>query len=120
MTTAEHPRPIFPILGVFRLNGQPKRDGSIIVRSCKASQSPVYPIRDAFAVVEHPSCPSSSSLGKGLIIPVSSGGRLWKASGSSMRGLVGRVRLETGGWWSWGAGFEEVELLNASGWVGVL
>ena len=31
-----------------------------IVRSCKA-QSPVYPIRDAFAVVEHPSCPSSSS-----------------------------------------------------------
>ena len=54
-------KPTFPILGVFRLNGQPKRDGSIIVRSCKASQSPVYPIRDAFAVVEHPSCPSSSS-----------------------------------------------------------
>ena len=52
----------FPILAVFRLKGQPKRDGSIIVRSCKASQSPVYPIRDAFAVVEHPSCPSSSSL----------------------------------------------------------
>ena len=50
-----------PILGVFRLKGQPKRDGSIIVRSCKATQSPVYPIRDAFAVVEHPSCPSSSS-----------------------------------------------------------
>ena len=54
--------PVFPILGVFRLKGQPKRDGSVIVRSCKASQSPVYPIRDAFAVVEHPSCPSSSSL----------------------------------------------------------
>ena len=36
-------RPIFPILGVFRINGQPKRDGSIIVRSCKASQSSVYP-----------------------------------------------------------------------------
>ena len=53
--------PVFPILGVFRLNGQPKRDGSIIVGSCKASQSPVYPIRDAIAVVEHPSCPSSSS-----------------------------------------------------------
>ena len=53
--------PVFPILGVFRLNGQPKRDGSIIVRSCKASQSPVYPIRDAFAVVEHPSCPFLSS-----------------------------------------------------------
>ena len=24
--------PVFPILGVFRLKGQPKRDGSIIVR----------------------------------------------------------------------------------------
>ena len=56
-----HTYPGFPILGVFRLKGQPKRDGSIIVRSCKASQSPGYPIRDAFAVVEHPSCPSSSS-----------------------------------------------------------
>ena len=56
-------KPVFPILGVFRPQGaaQPKRDGSIIVRSCKATQSPVYPIRDAFAVVEHPSCPSSSS-----------------------------------------------------------
>ena len=28
-------------LGVFRLKGQPKRDGGIIVRSCKASQSPI-------------------------------------------------------------------------------
>ena len=54
-------KPTFPILGVFRLKGQPKRDSGSIVRSCKASQSPVYPIRDAFAVVEHPSCPSSSS-----------------------------------------------------------
>ena len=53
--------PGYPILAVLRLKGQPKRDGSIIVRSCKASQSPVYPTRDAFAVVEHPSCPSSSS-----------------------------------------------------------
>ena len=44
-------------MGVFRLKGQSKRDGSIIVRSRKASQSPVYPTRDAFAVVEHPSCP---------------------------------------------------------------
>ena len=31
--------PGFPILAVFRLKGQPKRDGSIIVRSCKASQA---------------------------------------------------------------------------------
>ena len=53
--------PGFPILAVFRLKGQPKRDGSITVRSCEASQSPVYPTRDAFAVVEHPSCRSSSS-----------------------------------------------------------
>ena len=55
--------PVFPILGVFRLNGQPKRDGSIIVRSCKASQSPVYPIRDAILAVNHVSCPSLSSSG---------------------------------------------------------
>ena len=54
-------QPGFPILGVFRLKGQPKRDSGSIVRSCKASQSPVYPMRDAIAVVEHPSCPSSSS-----------------------------------------------------------
>ena len=37
-------QPGFPILAVFRLKGQPKRDGSIIVRSCKARQSPVYPL----------------------------------------------------------------------------
>ena len=53
--------PGFPILGVFRLKGQSKRDSGSIVRSCKATQSPVCPIRDAVAVVEHPSCPSSSS-----------------------------------------------------------
>ena len=35
--------PGFPILGVFRLKGQPKRVGSTIVRSCKATQSPVSP-----------------------------------------------------------------------------
>ena len=58
---SEQISPTFPILGVFRLKGQPKRDGSTIVRSCKASQSPVCPIRDAFAVVEHPSCPFLSS-----------------------------------------------------------
>ena len=40
------------MLAIFRLKGQPKREGSIIVRSSKASQSSVYPIRDAFAVVE--------------------------------------------------------------------
>ena len=53
--------PVFPISGVFRLKGQPKRDGSIIVRSCKASQSPVYPIRDAILAVNHASCPFLSS-----------------------------------------------------------
>ena len=55
--------PGFPILAVFRLKGQPKRDGSIIVRSCKASQSPVYPIGDAILAVNHASCPSLSSSG---------------------------------------------------------
>ena len=43
--------PVFPILGVFRLKGQSKRDSGIVVRSCKASQSPVYPIRDAILAV---------------------------------------------------------------------
>ena len=56
-------KPGFPILAVFRLKGQPKRDGSIIVRSCKASQSPVYPIGDAILAVNHASCPSLSSSG---------------------------------------------------------
>ena len=55
--------PVFPILGVFRLKGQPKRDSGIIVRSCKASQSSVYPIRDAILAVNHASCPSLSSSG---------------------------------------------------------
>ena len=56
-------KPGFPILGVFRLKGQSKRDGSIIVRSCKASLSPVYPIRDAIPAVNHATCPSLSSSG---------------------------------------------------------
>ena len=60
---AETTYPGFPILGVFRLKGQSKRDGSIIVRSCKASLSPVYPIRDAIPAVNHASCPSLSSSG---------------------------------------------------------
>ena len=55
--------PVFPILGVFRLNGQSKRDDGMIFGSCKASQSPVYPIRDAFLAVNHASCPSLSSSG---------------------------------------------------------
>ena len=54
-------QPGFPILGVFRLNGQSKRDDGMIFRSCKASQSPVYPIGDAILAVNHASCPSSSS-----------------------------------------------------------
>ena len=51
-------KPGFPILGVFRLNGQPKRDNGMIFGSCKATQSPVYPIRDAILAVNHASCPS--------------------------------------------------------------
>ena len=53
--------PVFPISGVFRLKGQPNRDNGMIFRSCKASQSPVYPIRDAILAVNHASCPSLSS-----------------------------------------------------------
>ena len=48
-------KPGFPILGVFRLKGQPNRDNGMIFRSCKASQSPVYPIRDAILAVNHAS-----------------------------------------------------------------
>ena len=69
------PKPGIPILAIFRLKGQPKRDGSIIVRSCRASQSPVYPIRDAILAVNHASCPSLSSSGppSGLV-------RFWPGS----------------------------------------
>ena len=56
-------QPVFPILGAFRLNGQPKRDDGMIFGSYKASQSPVYPIRDAILAVNHASCPSLSSSG---------------------------------------------------------
>ena len=56
-------KPVFPILGVFRLNGQSKRDDGMIFGSCKAIQSPVYPIWDAFLAVNHASCPSLSSSG---------------------------------------------------------
>ena len=63
-TEAEHrTNPVFPISGVFRLKGQSKRDDGMIFRSCKASQSPVYPIRDAILAVNHASCPSLSSSG---------------------------------------------------------
>ena len=72
------PKPGIPILAIFRLKGQPKRDGSIIVRSCRASQSPVYPIRDAILAVNHASCPSLSSSGppSGLV-------RFWPGSPGS-------------------------------------
>ena len=59
--TFEVLEPVFPIWAVSKLKGQSKRDSGIIVRSCKASQSPVYPIRDAFLAVNHASCPSLSS-----------------------------------------------------------
>ena len=81
-------KPGFPIFGVFRLNGQSKRDGSIIVRSCKASQSPVYPIRDAILAVNHASCPSSSS----------SGPRLWGESALKTSRLPGALSLLAKSW----------------------
>ena len=80
--------PGFPILGVFRLKGQSKRDGSIIVRSCKASQSPVYPIRDAFLAVNHVSCPSLSS----------SGPRQWGESALKTSRLPGALSLLAKSW----------------------
>ena len=81
-------KPGFPILGVFRLKGQSKRDGSIIVRSCKASLSPVYPIRDAFLAVNHASCPSLSS----------SGPRQWGESALKTSRLPGALSLLAKSW----------------------
>ena len=81
-------KPGFPILVVFRLKGQSKRDGSIIVRSCKASQSPVYPIRDAILAVNHVSCPSLSS----------SGPRQWGETALKTRRLPGALSLLARSW----------------------
>ena len=81
-------RPIFPILGVFRLNGQSKRDDGMIFGSCKASQSPVYPIRDAFLAVTHASCPSLSS----------SAPRQWSESALKTSRLPGALSLLARSW----------------------
>ena len=81
-------QPVFPILGVFRLNGQPKRDGSTIVRFCKASQSPVYPIRDTILAANHGSCPSLSS----------SGPRQWGESALKTSRLPGALSLLARSW----------------------
>ena len=45
------------------LKGQPKRDDSITVKFWKATQSQVYPIRDAIPAVNHASCPTLSPSG---------------------------------------------------------
>ena len=81
-------KPIFPILGVFRLKGQSKRDSGIIFRSCKAIQSPVYPIRDAILAVNHASCPSLSS----------SGPRQWGESALKTSRLPGALSLLARSW----------------------
>ena len=81
-------KPGFPISGVFRLNGQSKRDGGIIFGSCKASQSPVYPIRDAILAVNHVSCPSLSS----------SGPRQWGESALKTSRLPGALSLLARSW----------------------
>ena len=80
--------PVFPILGVFRLNGQSKRDDGMIFGSCKATQSPVYPIRDAFLAVTHASCPSLSS----------SGPRQWGESALKTSRLPGALSLLARSW----------------------
>ena len=84
----EEVKPVFPILGVFRLNGQPKRDDGMIFGSCKARQSPVYPIRDAFLAVNHASCPSLSS----------SGPRQWGESALKTSRLPGALSLLAKSW----------------------
>ena len=80
--------PGFPIWAVFRLKGQPKRDSGIIFGSCKASQSPVYPIRDAILAVNHVSCPSLSS----------SGPREWGESALKTSRLPGALSLLARSW----------------------
>ena len=80
--------PGFPILAVFRLKEQPERDSGIIARSCKASQSPVYPTRDAILAVNHVSCPSLSSLGP----------RLWGESALKTSRLPGALSLLARSW----------------------
>ena len=81
-------KPGFPIWAVFRLKGQPKRDSGIIFGSCKASQSPVYPIRDAILAVNHVSCPSLSS----------SGPREWGESALKTSRLPGALSLLARSW----------------------
>ena len=57
---------VFPILAVFRLKGQPRRDVSIVgqvLQGQSISGQADKGLRDAFAVVDHPSCPSSLSSG---------------------------------------------------------
>ena len=80
--------PVFPILGVLRLNGQSKRDDGMIFGSCKAIQSPVYPIRDAILAVNHASCPSLSS----------SGPRQWGESALKTSRLPGALSLLARSW----------------------
>ena len=81
-------QPTFPISGVFRLKGQSKRDDGMVFGSCKASQSPVYPIRDAILAVNHVSCPSLSS----------SGPRQWGESVLKTSRLPGALSLLTRSW----------------------
>ena len=73
----------FPIWEVSKLKGQSKRDGGMIFRSYKASQSSVYPIRDAILAVNHGSCPSLSS----------SGSRQWGESALNTSRLPGALSL---------------------------
>ena len=71
-----------------KLNGQSKRDDGMIFRSCKASQSPAYPIRDAILAVNHVSCPSLSS----------SGPRQWGESALKTSRLPGALSLLAKSW----------------------
>ena len=88
LTKAAAIQPGFPIWAVFRLKGQPKRDSGIIFGSCKASQSPVYPIRDAILAVNHVSCPSL----------LSSGPREWGESALKTSRLPGALSLLARSW----------------------
>ena len=64
----------------------------MILRSCKAIQTPVYPIRDAILAVNHASCPSLSS----------SAPRQWGESGLALVDVGTPGRVARGGPWSIG------------------
>ena len=97
----EESRPGFPILAVFRLKGQLRRDSGILSRSCKACQSPVQQIRGCAHSRAHqtgqnqePSLSDSFWTCSRILIPNCLGRRL--ATSGAGRALTSRLDLFLG------------------------